>query len=111
MLYGYARVSTIDQVLSIERSALRAAGCEVVRAEKCSGASNAGREELRTVFDCAVLRVGKTRYARAAPSLSSPQAEDEREGAAGTLRFAQPRSAFPKFESYQAALSSLKDQV
>jgi DNA invertase Pin-like site-specific DNA recombinase len=48
---GYARVSTIDQDLSIQRAALKAAGCEVIRGEKRSGTSTAGREELRTVLD------------------------------------------------------------
>ena len=46
MRYGYARVSTIDQDLSIQNTALTAAGCELVRAEKVSGASRAGRDEL-----------------------------------------------------------------
>ena len=31
-LYGYARVSTTDQDLSVQEAALRAAGCEVIRA-------------------------------------------------------------------------------
>jgi DNA invertase Pin-like site-specific DNA recombinase len=35
--YGYARVSTFDQDLTIQQQALRAAGCGVVRAEKASG--------------------------------------------------------------------------
>ncbi len=39
---GYARLSTTDQDLSIQRAALKAAGCEVIRAEKCSGTSTAG---------------------------------------------------------------------
>jgi DNA invertase Pin-like site-specific DNA recombinase len=30
-LYGYARVSTLDQDLAIQRTALKAAGCEVIR--------------------------------------------------------------------------------
>jgi DNA invertase Pin-like site-specific DNA recombinase len=34
---GYARVSTTDQDLSIQEAALRAAGCDVIRAEKQSG--------------------------------------------------------------------------
>ena len=49
--YGYARVSTIDQDLTLQREALEEAGCVVVRAEKVSGASRQGREELRTVLD------------------------------------------------------------
>jgi DNA invertase Pin-like site-specific DNA recombinase len=50
-LYGYARVSTIDQDLSLQKQALKAAGCEVVRAEKASGSSRAGREELERLLD------------------------------------------------------------
>ena len=48
---GYARVSTTDQDLSIQEAALKAAGCEVVRAEKRSGTTTEGRDELRTVLD------------------------------------------------------------
>jgi DNA invertase Pin-like site-specific DNA recombinase len=48
---GYARVSSTDQDLSIQEGALRAAGCEVIRAEKRSGTSTQGREELCTVLD------------------------------------------------------------
>jgi DNA invertase Pin-like site-specific DNA recombinase len=48
---GYARVSTSDQDLSIQETALRAAGCDVIRAEKQSGTSTQGRAELRTVLD------------------------------------------------------------
>jgi DNA invertase Pin-like site-specific DNA recombinase len=48
---GYARVSTADQDLSIQEAALRAAGCDVIRAEKQSGTSTQGRAELRTVLD------------------------------------------------------------
>jgi DNA invertase Pin-like site-specific DNA recombinase len=48
---GYARVSTTDQDLSIQRAALQAAGCDVIRAEKQSGASTQGRAELSTVLD------------------------------------------------------------
>jgi DNA invertase Pin-like site-specific DNA recombinase len=48
---GYARVSTTDQDLSIQETALRAAGCEVIRAEKQSGTSTHGRAELRTIGD------------------------------------------------------------
>jgi DNA invertase Pin-like site-specific DNA recombinase len=55
---GYARVSTTDQDLSIQIEALKAAGCEPVRAEKRSGTKVTGREELRTVLD--FLREGDT---------------------------------------------------
>ena len=48
---GYARVSTTDQDLSIQEAALRAAGSDVIRAEKQSGTSTQGRAELRTVLD------------------------------------------------------------
>ena len=50
-LYGYARVSTLDQDLAIQEEALRAAGCQVVRAEKRSGGSREGRTELRLLLD------------------------------------------------------------
>ena len=33
-LYGYARVSTIDQDLAVQRAALKAASCDIIRAEK-----------------------------------------------------------------------------
>jgi DNA invertase Pin-like site-specific DNA recombinase len=72
---GYARVSTTDQDLSIQESALKAAGCEVIRAEKRSGTTTAGREELRTVLD--FLRPGDvlmvTRIDRPARSIGDLQ--------------------------------------
>jgi DNA invertase Pin-like site-specific DNA recombinase len=49
--YGYARVSTIDQDLTLQRQALRAAGCSVVRAEKASGSRRDGRTELQVLLD------------------------------------------------------------
>jgi len=48
---GYARVSTTDQDLSIQQAALKAAGCDLMRAEKRSGTTTQGREELRTILD------------------------------------------------------------
>src|SRR5271165_6638021 len=48
---GYARVSTFEQDLDVQIAALKGAGCDVVRAEKRSGASTAGRNELRTILD------------------------------------------------------------
>jgi DNA invertase Pin-like site-specific DNA recombinase len=72
---GYARVSTTDQDLSIQRTALKAAGCDVIRAEKKSGTTTQGREELRTVLD--FLRKGDvlmvTRIDRLARSIADLQ--------------------------------------
>ena len=49
--YGYARVSTLDQDLTVQRQALRAAGCSLVRAEKASGSRRDGRTELQVLLD------------------------------------------------------------
>jgi len=57
-IIGYARVSTTDQDLTIQETALKAAGCEVIRAEKRSGTSTTGREELNTILQ--FLRSGDT---------------------------------------------------
>ena len=57
-LYGYARVSTIDQDLAVQRAALKAAGCDIIRAEKASGARRDGRSELQVLLD--FLRQGDT---------------------------------------------------
>lgn len=48
---GYARTSTTDQNLEAQISALQAAGCNMVRTEQKSGATLAGRPELRTILD------------------------------------------------------------
>lgn len=56
--YGYARVSTEDQDCSIQESALRAAGCDIVRSEKRSGTSTKERQELATLLD--FIRSGDT---------------------------------------------------
>jgi DNA invertase Pin-like site-specific DNA recombinase len=50
-VYGYARVSTIDQDLSLQLDALKSAGCEVVRSEKISGTTRNGREELERLLE------------------------------------------------------------
>jgi DNA invertase Pin-like site-specific DNA recombinase len=72
---GYARVSTIDQDLTIQKTALRAAGCNVIRSEKRSGTSTEGRDELRTVLE--FLREGDvlmvTRIDRLARSIGDLQ--------------------------------------
>ncbi|MBL8845613.1 MAG: recombinase family protein [Hyphomicrobium zavarzinii] len=51
MLIGYARVSTIHQNLDRQLGALRAAGCDVVFAEKASGKDVKGRPELERAVD------------------------------------------------------------
>jgi DNA invertase Pin-like site-specific DNA recombinase len=47
---GYARVSSAGQSIDIQLAALKAAGCDVIRAEKVSGTSTEGRAELQTVL-------------------------------------------------------------
>lgn len=55
MLLGYARVSTEDQHLTLQRAALQAAGCGRLYEEKVSGAQRA-RPELNRLLD--QLRAG-----------------------------------------------------
>ena len=73
--YGYARVSTTDQDLTVQREALKRAGCTVIREEKVSGTSRQGREELRTLLE--FLRPGDelvvTRVDRLARSIGDLQ--------------------------------------
>jgi DNA invertase Pin-like site-specific DNA recombinase len=72
---GYARVSTADQNLEVQEAALQTAGCDLIRSEKRSGTTTAGREELRTVLD--FLRNGDvlmvTRIDRLARSIADLQ--------------------------------------
>ena len=49
--YGYARVSSIDQDYALQEKALRAAGCEIIRAEKASGTKRNGRTELELLLE------------------------------------------------------------
>ena len=51
MKYGYARVSSAGQNLSIQEAALKAAGCELIRAEKISGTKREGRAELELLLE------------------------------------------------------------
>lgn len=73
--YGYARVSTTDQDLTVQIEALERAGCDVIRREKVSGASRKGRTELETLLQ--FLRRGDelvvTRIDRLARSIGDLQ--------------------------------------
>lgn len=57
-IYGYARVSSTDQDLSLQEAALRAAGATIIRGEKKSGTTTKGRDELATLIEFA--RAGDT---------------------------------------------------
>ncbi len=50
-IYGYARVSTNDQDLTIQTENLTKHGCEMIRSEKVSGTSTDNRDELNTLLD------------------------------------------------------------
>ena len=75
MKYGYARCSTAEQDLTIQVESLTAAGCDVIREEKVSGASLDKRNELKTLLE--FLREGDelvvTRIDRLARSLRDLQ--------------------------------------
>ena len=48
---GYARVSTSDQDLGIQETALRTAGCQAIRSEKKSGSERGVWTELQVLLD------------------------------------------------------------
>lgn len=56
--YGYARVSSTGQDLTIQRDALIKAGCSQIREEKVSGTSLKGRTELELLLG--FMRKGDT---------------------------------------------------
>jgi len=49
--FGYCRVSSDGQDLTAQRNALQAAACDIIREEKVSGSSTAGREQLAILLD------------------------------------------------------------
>jgi DNA invertase Pin-like site-specific DNA recombinase len=73
--YGYARVSTTVQDLTVRLEALKAGGCDVIRAEKLSGTTTEGRAELATLLE--FVRTGDvlmvTRIDRLARSIGDLQ--------------------------------------
>lgn len=74
-VYGYARVSTTDQDLTVQLESLKAAGCTTVRSEKVTGTSRSDRTELATLME--FLRSGDvlvvTRVDRLARSIGDLQ--------------------------------------
>lgn len=74
-VFGYARVSTSDQDLSLQEEALRRAGCERVLSEKVTGTTREGRAQLRILLD--FVRAGDvlmiTRIDRLARSVADLQ--------------------------------------
>jgi DNA invertase Pin-like site-specific DNA recombinase len=57
-VFGYARVSTTDQDLTVQEAALKAAGCELIRSEKVTGTTTTGRAELTNLLE--FIRKGDT---------------------------------------------------
>jgi len=93
MLLGYARVSTEDQDLALQRAALQEAGCQRLYAEKVSGATRA-RPQLERMLD--QLRAGDVvvvsrldRLARSTRDLLEI-AERLKESGAGLRSLAEP---------------------
>ena len=84
--FGYARVSSTDQDLTVQREALEVFGCDIIREEKVSGKSRDGREQLSILLDFMskgdVLVVTKLdRLARSLPDLFKIVETLEKKGA------------------------------
>lgn len=93
MLIGYARVSTDDQDLTLQRAALKEAGCKRLYEEKVSGARR-DRQQLARLLD--QMREGDvvvvTRLDRLARSTRDllEIAEQLKDGGAGLRSLAEP---------------------
>ncbi len=96
MIYGYARVSTLDQDLSIQHAALTAAGCTVVRSEKVTGTSTEGRQELATLLQ--FLREGDTLVVQRGVTLKATEQPIDTSTAAGKC-FLDMLGVFAEFET------------
>lgn len=89
MLIGYARVSTDDQDLRLQRAALKEAGCRRIFAEKVSGARR-DRPELARMLDqprdddvvVVVTRLDRLARSTRGPARPGRDAERGRGGAA-----------------------------
>jgi len=57
-LYGYVRVSTAGQDLTVQRASLKAAGCTIIQEEKAPGAARQGKGELASLLE--FLQAGDT---------------------------------------------------
>ncbi len=93
MLLGYARVSTDDQNLALQRAALRAAGCKRLYEETASGAKR-DRPELARLLDQlrdddVVVITRLDRLARSTRDLLD-MAEQIKEAKAGLRSLAEP---------------------
>ena len=85
--YGYARVSSASQSLTIQQEALKAFGCEVIRAETHTGTKVEGRTELETLLQFARAgdRIVVTRIDRLARSIADLSGIVKRMEASGVI--------------------------
>jgi DNA invertase Pin-like site-specific DNA recombinase len=92
---GYARVSTRDQDHATQEARLKTAGCEIIRAEKASGKSRDGRNELASILEfirpgdeLVVVKVKLDRLGRSTRDVLNLVHELEQKGAG--LRVLEP---------------------